>query len=112
MGSNVHPNQDTVTQKEVMMKLHCSFKSICSDDINISQFQRETDIVKVIEMSTDVYNLMSRSSLISSRNPLNQLEPSVLFSKDTLVTRWSGSETLNFVVKRVVRVQLTTVKRL
>jgi len=53
MGSNVHPNQNTVTQKEVMMKLRCSFKSTYSDDIN-SQFQSETDTVKVGEISTDV----------------------------------------------------------
>ena len=71
MGSNVRPNQNTVTQKEVMMKLRCSFKSIHSDDIN-SQFQSETDTLKVREISTDVYTLMSRSSLISSWNPLNE----------------------------------------
>ena len=112
MESKVRPNQNTVTQKEVMMKLHFSVKSICSDDINNSQFQRETDTVKVIKMSTDVHNLMSRSSLISSRNPLNQLEPRVLFSKKTLVPRRSGSQTLNFVIKRVIKAQITTVKRL
>lgn len=59
MGSNIRPNQNTVTQKEVMMKLHCSFKSICSDDIKNSQFQRETDTVKVIEMSTVQFDVES-----------------------------------------------------
>ena len=83
------------------MKVRCSFKSTYSDDIN-SQFESETDTVKVSEISTEVYNLMSRSSLISSWNPLNQLGPRVLVSKETLVLRRSKSETLNFVIKRVV----------
>ena len=83
------------------MKLRCILKSIYSDDIN-SQFQNETETVRVSEISTDVYNLMSRSPLISSWNPLNQLGPRVLVSKETLVPRRSESETLNFVIKRVV----------
>ena len=89
MVGNVRPKQNTVTQKEVMMKLLCSLKVYpAMASIIILSFREKYGLkghVKVIEMSGDVCNLMSKSSPTSSRNPLNQLGPRVLVSKETLL---------------------------
>ena len=88
MVRNVRPHQNKVTQKEVMMKVLCSLKVYIAMVSNILSFREKYGFkghVKVIEMSGDVCNLMSRSSPTSSRNPLNQLGPRVLVSKETLL---------------------------
>ena len=73
MLGNVHPNQITVTQKEVM-KLHCSLKVYIA-----MVFQRDTWVERTCKRDQDECRLMSRSLPKSSRNPLNQLGPRVSF---------------------------------
>ena len=88
MHGNVRPNQNTVTQKEVMMKLHCSFKSIHTDGINYSQFQRELWVERTCKSDRHEWRCAQFDVYITT-NKLQESSDSTgiegLVSKETVV---------------------------